>query len=150
MKLSDFETYKENPFEITGITTVPIITKGAVVQMVNTDGELELMQRLSIEGTRQKDVLGYKKVFNSSISDIKNFSTPALKVWCYIMEELPIRQDEVYVSLSECMSYTEYDSKTAIYKGICELISKGFIARKVGEPHIYFINTGKFFNGKRP
>jgi len=149
MKLSDFATYSDNPFDITGVSIKNIIKKGEITELTNTTtGEIQLFQTLGEQVSFNKDSLQFTKVYNSAISDIKNFSPAALKVWCYIMENLNINRDSILLNVQSCAKYADYDSKSAVYKGICELISKQFIARKVGVNE-YFINPDKFFNGKR-
>jgi hypothetical protein len=149
MKLSDFQTYSDSPFNVSGIVPVHYIEAGKSSQVVNVNtGELGIYSELGTEKSFNSDKLQFTKVFNGSFSDIKTFSPAALKVWCYIIENLQIRRDFIKVSIKECMEYCEYDSRMPIYNGICELIAKEFIARKVGSNE-YFINPNKFFNGKR-
>jgi hypothetical protein len=149
MKLSDFATYNDNPFNITGVNIKHIIRKGEVTELTNTTtGEIQLFQQLGEQLSFNKDSLQFTKVYNGAVKDIKNFSSPAIKVWCYIIENLSINRDSIIINVQSCAKYAEYDSKSVVYKGICELIAKGFIARKVGVNE-YFINPDKFFNGKR-
>jgi hypothetical protein len=149
MKLSDFETYENNPFEISGVNLKQIVKKGPVMEIANTNtGEVALYQQLDTHISYSKDSLQFVKVFSEAINHIKTFSPPALKVWCYVMENISISKDVVIINVHSCAKYAEYDSKSAVYKGICELIDKKFIARKTGVNE-YFINPDKFFNGKR-
>lgn len=149
MKLSDFATYTENPFSISGINIKHVVKKGEAFEVANVNtGELELFQRAGQEINFNRDSLQFTKVYNGAICDIKNFSLSAIKVWCYILENLSINKDDICINVVDCVKYAGYDSKSIIYKGICELISKGFIARKTGV-NMYYINPDKFFNGKR-
>lgn len=149
MKLSDFATFIDNPFDINGVNLKHIVRIGEAFEVVNTEtGEVEIMQKAGNQISFNKDSLAFKKVYSNAIGDIKNFSPPALKVWCYLMENININKDDVGINMHECAEYTGYDSRSPLYKGICELIDKGFIARKVGM-NMYFINSNKFFNGTR-
>ena len=149
MKLSDFPTYDTNPFNITGVVMKLIVAKGEVFEVANTGtGELELFQRAGKTVDYAKDTLQFTKVYAGAINDIKDFTTPALKLWCYIIENVGISSDEIYIDAQSVMTYGEYNSKSPVYKGLCELIKKQFIAKKIGT-NLYFINPDKFFNGRR-
>lgn len=149
MKLSDFPTYDINPFEVSGVVTKQLIKRGETMELANTDtGEITVYQKAGNIVNYDKDTLKFTKVFSNAITDIKDFSTPALKLWCYILDNIGIGTDEVYITAQDVMTYGEYNSKTPVYKALCELITKKFIARKVGT-NLYFINPDKFYNGKR-
>jgi len=151
MKLIDFESYKENPSKPIGINRKHI--KGvasAPIEMANPDtGELSLCTQVPKGRFVDNDTLQFKKVFNESLDTIKDFSTSAIKVWCYILNELPIRRDVVTVVIEDCKKFTGYASDVPIYRGIVELLEKEFIYRKVGSTTEYFINVNKYYNGDR-
>jgi hypothetical protein len=149
MKLSDFAVYESNPFEISGVALKHIIKKVDSFEVVNTStGEVEMLHKAAQQVSFNKDSLMFKKVFDGAIDDVKDFTPAALKIWCYLLKNLSINKDEVIINMQECMEYSGYDTKSPLYKGICELIAKKFIARRVGV-NTYFINPDKFFNGKR-
>lgn len=149
MKLSDFPTYNTNPFEISGVVTKQLVKRGETMELANINtGEIEVYQKAGNIVNYDKDTLKFTKVFSSAITDIKDFSTPALKLWCYILDNIGIGTDEVYIHAHDVMAYGEYNSKAPVYKALCELITKKFIAKKVGT-NSYFINPDKFYNGRR-
>ena len=149
MKLSDFEAYRENPSLPIGIVSRDIRDEGEVMETVTADGEAFFVRKLGNARTVKNDTLPYKKVFNDAFPSISNFSSPGLKVWCFIVSSLQPRENEVFLSMEECKTYTGYTSDVAIYRGIIELLDKGFIYRKLGSNSSFFINVNMFFNGKR-
>lgn len=151
MKLIDFESYRENPSKLEGLEARLVKEKdGLPVELVNPDtGELTLCLEIPKGKFINHDTLQFKKVYNSALGTIKNFSTPALRVWCYVLHELGIKSDVVRIDVKTCKEFTGYTSDVPIYKGIVELLENKFLFRKVGSTTEYFINVNKYFNGNR-
>lgn len=150
MTLKDFETFKENPTIKEGIIMREYLVKANEVPMVNTEtGEYGVFKKIDSTKQLAHDTLQYTKVYNNSLSSIKDFSNPALKVWVYILANLTPRKEDITINMKECMEYTGYLNIPNVYKGIIELLEKNFIFRKTGNDNTYFINSNYFFNGKR-
>ena len=68
-------------------------------------------------------------------------NTPGIKVLCYILDNLSMNQDYVYIPETECMKYCGYKGKSNLYKGIASLLELEVLFKKVGNSSEYFINT---------
>jgi len=148
-KISDFKTYEVNPSVPEGIESRTYLTKPRETELTLTStGEVMTLMKGRDVVTKENDTLTYNKVYKSAYADIKEFSVSALKIWCYINENIKPKRDDVSINVKECMEYCNYNTNAAIYKGIIELLDKEFIYRREGTGN-FFINVNKFFNGKR-
>lgn len=148
LKLTDFEQYAVNPVSVEGIVERSILSKGDVVRMVTSEGEEQFVQTLGSQQFVQHDPVPYVKVFTNALNLIKDFTSPEMKVWCFISSILVPKSDSIILNISDCKDFTGYTSDANIYKGIIGLLDKKVIFRKIGNSN-YFINVNMFFNGKR-
>ena len=65
-----------------------------------------------------------------------------------MLKNIGIKKDSIIIPIKDCMEFTGYNSRVAVYNGIIDLLDRGIIYRKVGSGN-YFININAFFNGKR-
>lgn len=72
------------------------------------------------------------------------FSVPALKLFCYILMELPFNQDIIYIDMKKYAATCGYNSTVGVYKGLAELLENQVIYRHVGHKSIYFVNVNLF------
>jgi hypothetical protein len=89
----------------------------------------------------------FVKSFMAFYSILKDLSSPAIKVLCYIGENIKGNKDEIKLPYKEVAEYCGYKSKKAFYQGVNELLLKEvIIKKKVG---VYYINPNVFFRGDR-
>lgn len=148
--LTNFPSYTDNPFNIEGLVTRRVTDKHDKQVMYNEEsGEYMEVTRLGSSQEFLYDPISYNKVYRESLPTIKDFSSPALKVWCYVLTILKPNKDIVLLNMEECKKYTGYSAAVNVYKGIVELLEKNFLARSTGGSGTYFINSNLFFNGDR-
>jgi hypothetical protein len=145
-----YASYYENPSRIEegDLNLLTRIKKGDVEEWVNSDGEVVKVQKLASEDTYMNDRREYRKVYVKELSTIKELSSAGLKVWCYVLYNLPIKVDEIFIDTKDCMIFCGYKSKVNVYDGIANLLMHNLLFRKTGSGS-YFININAFFNGKR-
>lgn len=147
--IKDYPTFSKDPFTIDGIIERKKLEPEEGEIMVNTDtGEYLQVKKLGKSNVFEIDTLEFRKIFVDAIPNIATFNTPALKVWCYFLMNLIIKQNKVIFNFEECKLFTGYTTIRPIYDGLCELLHKKFIAKSTGGS-IYYINKNYFFNGKR-
>lgn len=147
--IKDFEVFKECPYTVEGLESRHRLTrvKGQVMSDVST-GELFDMRKLPAQETVLVDTLQYTKVYHNSLKDVADFSIPALKIWCYILQAIKPTRYAFEIDFKEALEFSGYKSLPNIYKGIVELLDKGFIAKSTGK-NMFFINPNYYFNGDR-
>lgn len=153
-RISDYETYRESPFTIEGILERVTIAEDPEALQISykidqETGEVEAFKKLSRAEVKLIDTAKYKKIYDSAIPEIMNFSTPALKVFGFILMNLSKGQEEISLDAGISKEDIGYKSRIPVYQGIAELIEKKFICRKAGIAPTYFINANKFYNGDR-
>jgi hypothetical protein len=148
--VSDFPTFENNPFHVIGLETKSIKEDPEGKTMVDeSTGEYLKVINLGKNELKVFDNVKYTKLYDESISILKDFSSPTLKVWCYILTQLKPTKDEVVFNMQDCIKFTGYTASINVYKGITELLEKNYIARSIGKGGTYFINPNLFFNGDR-
>jgi hypothetical protein len=150
MKITDYDTYSKSPFELEGIKSRTITKKPDVELAANLNtGEIYELQKTSTCKTYLHDSLPFTKVYHTSLNSVKDFSIPTLKVWCYILQYLGMKENFIILHVVSLKEFTGYATTPNIYKGIASLLEKGFIARATGYSSKYWINPNLMFNGKR-
>ena len=147
--IKDFEVFKESPYTLLGVESRNRVSvaKGQVVSDTST-GELYDMRKLAKTETVEVDTLSYTKVYHNSLESVSEFSIPALKIWCFILQAIKPTKYAFEINFKEAMEFSGYKSIPNIYKGIVELLDKGFIAKSVGR-NMFFLNPNYYFNGDR-
>lgn len=149
MGLKDVEVYKYNPFERREIHTVYKRVKSRGFELVDKDtGEVHEFGTDADFGFFDLDKKKFTKVFDEAIMHIRDLKIAGVKVLCYLMTILEKNRDYVCVDMDSCREFCGYNSNKDVYKGIVELIEKGFLAKKVGYNE-YFINSNLMFKGDR-
>lgn len=156
---SEFPEMPDNPFIclLSDVVSTKWKSKGFINgvgrgEMVNkTTGEIEPLSGNMIFGkTQELDSNQFTKLYNAQLKILFNLGHPALKVYGYFIKEMQDKKDnmDVYFGLQDCMDFCMYDSKTMIYRGLTELILKGFIC-KTTRPWVFYVNPLYAFNGNR-
>jgi len=149
-KITDFESYSENPSKILDkdIKKVKYIKKGDVFELLDEYGELIKVQKLSTEEFISIDDREFRKLYVEELDTIKELTTSGLKVLCYVLKNIGIKKDSLIIPIQDCMEFTGYGSRVAVYNGIIDLLDKKILYRKVGSSN-YFININAFYSGNR-
>lgn len=146
--IKSFKEFDDSPFEIKGIELKINQYGSKEERAVTEDGEELYIRKIKSESVL-KDTLEYRKVYKESFVTIKDFGTPALRIFCYIAVHLKPKKEEIYINMELCNEFCGYNSRQPFYQGIVELLEKEVIAKKRGSDHYYFINPNVFFNGER-
>lgn len=153
-KLGNFEVYNSNPFEVVGVKMVSKISRGKTLGIVE-DEEGDIYEKKEIDNTifYQRDFLSYTKVFHEYASKVKDLTSPAIKLWIFILINLKKNNNIIELNIKDIKDFTGYSSHTNIYLAICELLEKKVIARKTrklnNNVQEFFVNPNMFYNGDR-
>jgi hypothetical protein len=144
------ETFAKNPFDITGVKRVFRSERsGRQLVVEQNTGEMYEMRKVKTDQVLI-DSSPYKKVFNKSLDSVKELSTGALKVWCYVLMNLRQEENYIIIPVKECLIFCGYgaQSRSSYYKSIDELVQKDLIAYST-DTFKFWINTDFFYNGNR-
>jgi hypothetical protein len=90
------------------------------------------------------------KVYKNYLKDMFSLSSTALKLFGYFVGKLGYKDntDIVYMNLQDGIDFCQYgdNSRSLIYRGLVELISKGFIC-KTDRQWLFYVNPKYAFNG---
>jgi len=150
-KLNDFTTYEENPWKPDGISRQMKYSDAdeRILTDSNTGEVFTLIPTIKVGGKFVRDRLEYRKLYVGTLDKIKKLSVPGLRLFCYILTDLPRCSDEVYIDPRKAREYCGYSSQTQFYAGLINLLENDIVVRKVGVHPQYFINVNVFFNGDR-
>ena len=155
LKLSDFPKNRENPFLNRFITEldptqrrkmVAPSNKEVIQTVVDQDGVMT--GQSAFVQYMEVDEKQFAKLYLSNLAAFWDLSKPAIRVFTYIMANIRPNQDKIEFDLEECMDYTQYRAKKAVFQGLADLLTKNIIARGRNE-YQYFINPMITFNGDR-
>ena len=152
MRIKDYQAFSENPVKPKGVKQVTRYVSGRQEEVVDIDtGEIGTFTSASTPVVSYKDSMPYVKLFSSKeeLHPINDLSTPAIKIFSFIISRLLPNKDEISIKYTEVMNLTKYTAKSAYYKGLSELLGKQFLYRKIGSDDTFFINVNLFFNGDR-
>lgn len=156
MKITDHETYKDNPFQADLAKSKALkpswrhVDPSRVTPMVNTDsGEVVFVSNMGNMKVMIKDTTEFTKIFGAGCAEISKLSTRGVRMLAYLLTIIKRDKDDVLVDVGLAQEWCGYKSRTQVYAGICNLLQHNFICRKTGTGGEYYINVNYFFNGKR-
>lgn len=96
------------------------------------------------------DKAKYAKVYMRNLKDMFMLTGTALKLFGYFISAMDLNKnsDMVYMNLHDGMKFCDYSSKAMIYRGLFELILKGFIC-KTDKLFMFYVNPKYAFRGDR-
>lgn len=110
------------------------------------------MVKAGVEHTivRIVDDASFVKVFADGISGMYDLNASGAKVFRYLFDQVQRHPniDRLYLYFMDAVEEPWSISKPVFYRGMSELLEKGFIAASVN-PNIYFLNPGMIWNGDR-
>jgi hypothetical protein len=154
-KLTEQETFKENPFVENAIQQINVTKKTQVIRPKNreeiqmitsTDGEITGYTAFTrfIEVDEEK----FAKVYLSQFASFWELSKPAIRVFGYILTVLQPKKDTFIFRMDDCLKHTGYTHRNNILTGLASLVECSIIARSTYDWE-YFINPLVVFNGDR-
>lgn len=146
-------THTENPFlknseiEITGKKKrYTVAARGDTV--LGPDGRV----KAGIEHTivRVVDDAKFVKVFADGIAGIYDLKSPGTKVFRYLFDQVQLNPnlDRLYLYFMDAIEEPWTISKPVFFRGMAELLEKGFIARSAN-PSMFYLNPTMLWNGDR-
>ncbi len=155
VKLTDFPSFKENPFlpetmEVVKENTVKkrkyFSSQKVLLDVVNTQtGETEGYQAFTKFVKVDKEQ--FTKIYPARIKALFDLGNAALRVFCYIQTKVQQDRDTFIFDIESCEEFTK-QSRPTIYRGLAELVKNEIIARGKYD-FLYYINPLIFFNGDR-
>mgnify|MGYP003376451534 CR=1 FL=1 len=150
--VKDAPKYAANPF----IDKLTVKTRGRKVTVARGSAIVDLATG-EIEGVTEisqvveVDEGQFVKLFTKDLASWFDLSKGGMRVFGSLLTTVQsgaIGRDMVYLDIrSEALDQFQI-SRSTFYRGLDELIGKGFIARHLS-PGWYFINPAMFFNGNR-
>jgi hypothetical protein len=147
--------YAKNPF----IANALVATKTGVRKISNSDGNRlmvvseETGQIVAPAGfwhTQEVDKTAFVKLFINGVKALKDLSGAGTKVFeiLYIKVQESIGRDQLWLTFPSLDQALTPMSEATFYRGMRELIDKGFIAESTA-PGLYFLNPDYLWNGDR-
>lgn len=149
MKYSQYPKYQTPPFEITGVREVPgrrRVRTGSFV--LHDTGEASDATWWESTGVKMIDAKTFVKVYKPGQAVLEQLSYRGVLMFVEVMQRMKIHSDKVFLKQSEVVKKRKNLNGAGFYKGVCELLMFGVLAKSV-EPNIYFVNTNMIFNGDR-
>lgn len=157
IKFSEYPTYEENPFIPPKGADIsfskryrPVLTPGCpkIALVTAVDGEGEVVGHTAFVRHDIVDEEKYIIIFINHCQSLFFLSNAGIRVMFYFFQIMRPNKDIVNFDVNECLSYTKFNSKATIYKGLAELLEAGVIARGKHN-YLFFVNYHIAFNGDR-
>lgn len=147
--------YESNPFIVNALTN----TKQGVKKISNKDGNRmmvvrentgEIIAPAGFWHSQEVDKTQFVKLYVNGVKEFKNLTGAGTKVFeiLYIQVQENIGKDVIYLSFSEIDQSITPMSEATFYRGMKELVDKGFLAESVTQ-NKYFLNPDYMWNGDR-
>lgn len=147
--------YTENPFLAKALTT----TKTRTRKISSTSGERmmvvseesgEVMGPAGFWQTEEVDQTQFVKLFVNGVRALKELTAAGTKVFelLYLEMQKNIGKDQIHLSFAGIDHTINDISERTFYRGMQELVAKGFIAESV-VVGLYFVNPDYLWNGDR-
>lgn len=144
-----YPSYEEAPFILQGVNEViikKVLDRGESISHVT--GEVTPATWYKGGGVSLKDAKPYIKMFKEGQMVISELSHPANIILGMILTKLKPHANTVEIAQKEAVNKYKNLLGAGYYKGVCELLDYGVIA-KTKRRNLFFINTNMFFNGDR-
>lgn len=154
-KLSEAQTYTDNPFVEGMLTEVQSVKKNqflrssdrkSVQMIVNDSGEVTghsvFMRTIEVDEDQ------FTKLYISQLAALWELPRQSLRVIGYILKNLRPNDDKIYFDMEECMKYCDYKTDVSVFQGLLGLVKAKIIARS-NKSYMYYINPLIVFNGSR-
>lgn len=147
--------YRENPF----VEVASSSTKTRAKKITNTSGDRlmvvseqsgEIIAPAGFWHTQEVDKTQFVKLYINGVKAFKELTAAGTKVFeqLYLGVQKNIGKDQVYLSFPSIDQAASQISEATFYRGMRELVEKGFIAESI-ETNIYYVNPDYLWNGDR-
>lgn len=148
-KYRDYPLYETAPFPIAGVTEVHkkvVVDRGETIS--HSTGEVVPSVWYKGGGVAFKDVRSYVKVFTPGLQVFAQLSYAGVIVLVEVLQRLKPHQNTFEMAQAEMVKKYRSLRGAQYYRGVCELLDYGVIARSK-KRNVFFINVNMFFNGDR-
>jgi hypothetical protein len=151
-KLSEAPEYTRNPFlekktHLVKFGTEMRTVAGYSETLQDAEGN-DLLGRHIIAKKEIVDTEKFAKIYIDAVKTMWKLDNSGVRIFTYILENLPINGDVVVLSATSIMKYCGYKSKTSVIAGINNLVQNNIIAKTISK-NLYYINPLIIFNGNR-
>jgi hypothetical protein len=147
--------YEKNPFLSNAVAN----TVAGVRKISNSDGNRmmvvsettgEIMAPAGFWHAQEVDKTAFVKLFVNGVKALKDLTGAGTKVFeiLYLRVQEGIGKDQVWLTFPSLDQAVTPMSEATFYRGMRELIEKGFIAEST-TPGLYFLNPDYIWNGDR-
>lgn len=147
--------YEKNPFLANAVSSTKIGTR----KLTNSTGDKmmivseetgEVVAPAGFHQVVEVDKTQFVKLYIAGVKAFQGLKTDGTAVFelIYRAVQEQFGQDELYLSYSAVDQEVTPMSESKYFRGMKELVEKGFIAASV-KPHIYFLNVDYMFSGNR-
>lgn len=147
--------YKQNPF----VEAAATATKTRSRKITNTSGDRlmvvseqsgEILAPAGFWHTEEVDKTQFVKLYINGVKAFKELTAAGTKVFelLYLGLQKNIGKDQVHLSFAGIDQGVSPISEATFYRGMKELVSKGFIAESF-MTNVYFVNPDYLWNGDR-
>lgn len=118
--------------------------------MVVSEQSGEIVAPAGFWHTEEVDKTQFVKLYVNGVKAFKELTSAGTKVFelLYLGLQKNIGKDQIYLSFPSIDQAASPISEATFYRGMRELVDKGFIAESV-ETNIYFVNPDYLWNGDR-
>lgn len=149
------QRYAKNPFVANALAT----TKTGVRKISNSDGNRmmvvsestgEIMAPAGFWHAQEVDKTAFVKLFINGVKALTGLTGAGTKVFeiLYMRVQESIGKDQLWLTFPSLDQALTPMSEATFYRGMRELINKGFIAESTA-PGLYFLNPDYLWNGDR-
>jgi hypothetical protein len=147
------KSYSENPF-----------MSGSIVQIVGKKKRYSIAAKSDVITSREGVVKGgiehtivrlvddskFVKVFSDGVAGMYDLKSGGGKVFRYLFSQVQKfpNVDRIYLYFLDAVEEPWSISKTVFFRGMAELLEKGFIARSES-PNMFYLNPAMIWNGDR-
>ena len=148
------KTYTQNPFIAKALTNtksgVKRISNGGNKMMVVTEDTGEIVAPAGFWQSQEVDRAQFVKLYINGVKAFKDLTNPGTRVFevLYLKVQESIGKDVITMTFSRIDQSLTPMTETTFYRGMRELVEKGFIAESVVSGD-YFLNPDYMWNGDR-
>lgn len=149
VRFKEYPSYDKPPFDMDGLHEMTVKKKVGSGKLIPGDtGELMDAAWWGEEFVKIIDRKTYIKLFVEGQAVMSKLSSAGVLVMTEILSRLRPNTSSVRIRQAEVVGKHTNLKGAGFYKGMCELLQYGVIARSK-EPNEYYINPNMFFNGDR-
>ena len=148
MKLTDFPTYRKNPF----LTELFLkestrLTKIQDTNLNITDSTGDIKGKVVYAKEHNVDRTPFVKLFEFDF--LLNIGKSGLTMFVYLGNHgIKYGREQVIILMEDVISRTTYNSESSIYKGLAALVKSKVLAR-TSSPNIFWLNPAIAYKGER-